>query len=121
MDNSIKDYQVKRIKEYKETGDKSIRDELIKNNIPLVKSRITKLKGNYLAKDDYDCYYISGLIGLWKAINRYDYDRFSNQSFSTYATYLIDNEINNVPSSFSTTTIGNEKKIKQIKAVEKDF
>lgn len=41
--------------------------------------------------------------------------------FSTYATYLIDNEINNVPSSFSTTTRGNEKKIKQIKAVEKDF
>lgn len=59
------------------------------------------------------------MIGLWKAINRYDYDKFSNQSFSTYATYLIDNEINNVPSSFSTTTIGNEKKIKQIKAVEK--
>ena len=69
------------------SGDKSAENTLVKHNLRLVAHVANKYKGK-LAQDEL----ISvGSIGLLKAIKTFDYSK--NNSFSTYATRCIENEI----------------------------
>lgn len=69
-------------------GDKLAREELIKENAPLVKSLVKR----YLNRgSDFEDLYQVGLIGLLKAIS--GFDTSFDVCFSTYAVPMINGEI----------------------------
>ncbi len=69
-------------------GDKNAEEKLIKHNLRLVAHITKKYKNSNIEQDDL----ISiGSIGLMKAIKTFSYDK--GNSFSTYASRCIDNEI----------------------------
>lgn len=69
-------------------GDDYAKEQLIKNNVPLVKSIINRFKGKGV---EYDDLYQIGCIGFLKAINNFD-EKFGVK-FSTYAVPMIAGEI----------------------------
>ncbi len=75
-------------KKLKETGDKKTRDKLIKGNLNLVFSRVIKFNN---CIDNMDDLFQIGCIGLMKAVDEFDLSR--NVRFSTYAVFMINNEI----------------------------
>ncbi len=69
-------------------GDKEAEEKLIKHNLRLVAHITKKYKNSNIEQDDL----ISiGSIGLMKAIKTFSYDK--GNSFSTYASRCIENEI----------------------------
>lgn len=94
VDNSIAFEKPLTEKEEKETflkmkeGDKEAEEKLIKHNLRLVAHISKKYKNSNIDSEDL----ISiGTIGLMKAIKTFDYSK--GNSFSTYASRCIDNEI----------------------------
>ena len=94
IDNSIAFEKPLDEKEEKETflkmksGDKIAEEKLIRHNLRLVAHISKKYKNSSVDNEDL----ISiGTIGLMKAIKTFDYDR--GNSFSTYASRCIENEI----------------------------
>ncbi|UMZ73919.1 sigma-70 family RNA polymerase sigma factor [Natranaerofaba carboxydovora] len=75
------------IKQWRIEGDEKAREELIKSNEALVHSIIKRFKG----KLDYEDLFQLGMIGLIKAIDRFDINK--NVKFSTYAVPVIIGEI----------------------------
>ena len=70
------------------SGDKEAEEKLIKHNLRLVAHITKKYKNSNIEQDDL----ISiGSIGLMKAIKTFSYDK--GNSFSTYASRCIENEI----------------------------
>ena len=70
------------------SGDKDAEEKLIKHNLRLVAHITKKYKNSNIEQDDL----ISiGSIGLMKAIKTFSYDK--GNSFSTYASRCIENEI----------------------------
>lgn len=94
VDNSIAFEKPLSEKQEKETflkmkdGDKEAEEKLIKHNLRLVAHISKKYKNSNIDSEDL----ISiGTIGLMKAIKTFDYNK--GNSFSTYASRCIDNEI----------------------------
>ncbi|WP_054870541.1 RNA polymerase sigma factor RpoD/SigA [Caloranaerobacter sp. TR13] len=77
------------IKEYKKTKDINIRNQIIVNNIKLIKKYAYK----YSAKSslEYDDLVNEGVFGMIHAIESFDTNR--NNEFSTYAVYWIKQRI----------------------------
>jgi RNA polymerase sigma factor for flagellar operon FliA len=78
---------------FKETGDLELRNELVLKYNWLVKSivhRISSVRGSYTEAEDMTSY---GIIGLIKAIEKFDIQR--GVTFKTFATYRIRGEIIN--------------------------
>lgn len=69
-------------------NDKEALDILVRKNMPLVTSLIKKY---YYAKESADDLFQIGVIGLIKAIKRFDFTY--NTKFSTYAVYIINGEL----------------------------
>ena len=69
-------------------NDKEALDILVSKNMPLVTSLIKKY---YYAKESADDLFQIGVIGLIKAIKRFDFTY--NTKFSTYAVYIINGEL----------------------------
>lgn len=78
--------QLELIKQYKDTGDVQIKEDIILANIKLV----YKLVNKYCSDDSYldDCVSV-GVITLSKAIDYFDIDNKHNACFSTYAAKSI--------------------------------
>lgn len=72
--------------EYK-NGNKDVREEIILNNLSLVKLVLN----NYFSSKRDEDYYQFGVIGLINAVDTYDFNY--NITFSSYATVCIYNEI----------------------------
>lgn len=94
VDNSVAFEKPLSEQEEKETfllmkqGDKTAEEKLIKHNLRLVAHISKKYKNSSVENEDL----ISiGTIGLMKAIKTFDYSK--GNSFSTYASRCIDNEI----------------------------
>ncbi|OWZ83982.1 sigma-70 family RNA polymerase sigma factor [Natranaerobius trueperi] len=79
---------LKLIKKWQNDGDREARKKVIEQNIKLVKSVIMRFSGSGVDKEDL---IQIGLIGLVKAVDRFDTKR--NVKFSTYAVPLIIGEI----------------------------
>lgn len=78
-------------KNYKETGDLELRNEIVLKYGGLVKSivrRVSSVSGSYTEAEDLTSY---GIIGLIKAIEKYDLEK--GVTFETFATYRIRGEI----------------------------
>lgn len=78
-------------KNYKDTEDINLRNELVLKYGWLVKSivrRVSSVSGSYTEAEDLTSY---GIIGLIKAIEKFDLDK--GVSFETFATYRIRGEI----------------------------
>ena len=74
--------------EFERTNDEKIREKLILHNLRLVAHISKKYKNSQIDTEDL----ISiGSIGLMKAIKTFDYNK--GNSFSTYASRCIENEI----------------------------
>lgn len=69
-------------------GDDYAKEQLVKNNVPLIKSIINRFKGKGV---EYDDLYQIGCIGFLKAIN--NFDESFNVKFSTYSVPMIIGEI----------------------------
>ena len=76
------------IRQYQKSQNPSILEEIVKNNIGLVKSIAIKFANHGEPVDDL---IQSGYVGLINAVNNFDLTR--GTSFSTYATYMISGEI----------------------------
>ncbi len=74
-------------KEYKKTKSKEIKDQLIINNIEVVKVISGRLYHSYNSYVDYDDLVSYGIIGLIDAIEKFDPDK--NIKFETYANFRI--------------------------------
>lgn len=70
-----------------QSGDDSAKEELVKENIPLVKSVVKRFKG----RGEYDDLMQLGAIGFIKAIQ--NFDETYGVRFSTYAVPMISGEI----------------------------
>lgn len=68
-------------------GDDGAKEQLVKENIPLVKSVVKRFKG----RGEYDDLMQLGAIGFLKAIQ--NFDSAYNVRFSTYAVPMISGEI----------------------------
>jgi len=66
----------------------SVNNDLISENLGLVKLFVNKMNYGYVDKEDL---YQAGLMGLFNAANHYDQSR--GVKFSTFASYYIVNEI----------------------------
>ncbi|HAJ97423.1 MAG TPA: RNA polymerase sporulation sigma factor SigG [Ruminococcus sp.] len=82
------DEKMKLLKEFKETGSKAIRDELIQGNLRLVLSIVQRFAGR---GEDVDDLFQIGVIGLIKAINNFDLSK--EVRFSTYCVPMIAGEL----------------------------
>lgn len=71
-----------------QNGDEDAKNELIKNNFPLIKSVIRRYKGNFI---EYEDLYQLGCLGFAKAINNFNID--FGVKFSTYAVPMIIGEV----------------------------
>lgn len=81
--------EIELFKEYNLTKNLEIRNKIVEHNLKLVVYRVLKkFNKNSVDKDDL---FMSGTIGLIKAVDNYSLS--SNTKFSTYATKSIDNEI----------------------------
>ncbi len=69
-------------------GDDNAKEELVKNNVPLIKSIINRFKGKGV---EYDDLYQIGCIGFLKAIS--NFDESFNVKFSTYSVPMIIGEV----------------------------
>ena len=76
------------LREIRDTGSKSARDELIKGNLRLVLSVIQKFTGR---GEDIDDLFQIGVVGLIKAINNFDLTK--EVRFSTYCVPMISGEL----------------------------
>ena len=76
------------MREIRDTGSKSARDELIKGNLRLVLSVIQKFTGR---GEDIDDLFQIGVVGLIKAINNFDLTK--EVRFSTYCVPMISGEL----------------------------
>lgn len=74
-------------KEYKATESKEIRDQLIHNYLHLVKYVVGRVAAGLPAHVKVDDMYSTGVLGLIKAIKRYDPTK--KNKFETYAILLI--------------------------------
>lgn len=78
-------------RQYKQTGELALRNELVLRYGWLVKSivrRVSSVSGSYTEAEDLVSY---GVIGLMKAIEKFDPDK--GVAFETFATYRIRGEI----------------------------
>ena len=82
------DEKMKLLKEFKETGSKAVRDELIQGNLRLVLSIVQRFAGR---GEDVDDLFQIGVIGLMKAINNFDLSK--EVRFSTYCVPMIAGEL----------------------------
>ena len=88
--NTIENYNnEERIVEYKKSGNTAIRDEIIEQNIPLIKS-IT-LEFEYTTKIDRQDLVSEGSIALITAIDKFNPNK--GIAFSTFATHVITNKL----------------------------
>ncbi|MBQ8011258.1 MAG: RNA polymerase sporulation sigma factor SigG [Oscillospiraceae bacterium] len=76
------------LREFKETGSKAARDELIQGNLRLVLSVIQRFAGR---GEDVDDLFQIGVVGLIKAINNFDLTK--EVRFSTYCVPMISGEL----------------------------
>lgn len=76
------------LREFKETGSKKIRDQLITGNLRLVLSVIQRFAGR---GEDVDDLFQIGVVGLIKAINHFDLSK--EVKFSTYCVPMITGEL----------------------------
>ncbi len=83
-----KDEQARLFKEYKETGNKEIRDKLIEDNLYIAEILAKKYSNKGI---DYDDIFQVASIGLIYAVDRFDIDR--GYQFSSFATPTIIGEI----------------------------
>jgi len=74
-------------KEYKITKNKNIKEQLIIDNIEIVKVIAGKLFHSYNSNVDYEDLVSYGILGLIDAIEKYDPDK--NVKFETYANFRI--------------------------------
>ena len=83
------------IREYRKTGDKEIKNEIKKKNIPFVKKRAANFEKkirNYLEKSiTYDDLVNVGTLGLGRAIEKYD-EKYGVK-FLSYAGWWVNQEI----------------------------
>lgn len=73
--------------EYKEKGSEELRDLLIVNYLTLVKYVVGRVASGLPAHVDTDDMYSTGVMGLIKAVEKYDPTK--NNKFETYAVLLI--------------------------------
>lgn len=76
------------VRQYQKSQNPSILEEIVQNNIGLVKSIAIKFANHGEPVDDL---IQSGYVGLINAVNNFDLSR--GTLFSTYATYMISGEI----------------------------
>ncbi len=76
------------LREYQETGSRSIRDKLIKGNLRLVLSIVQRFAGR---GEDVDDLFQIGVVGLMKAIDNFDLSK--EVRFSTYCVPMISGEL----------------------------
>lgn len=74
-------------------GDNSKRDELLLSNVPLVISRAKRIHSLLHSTWEIPDLAQEGFLGLMKALKLYDINNPERASFSTYAIYWIDNNI----------------------------
>lgn len=75
------------LKLYKKNHDKEIKDEIIVNNVELVKIIAGRLYSSYNSSVDYDDIVSYGILGLIDAIDKFDVTK--NVKFETYANFRI--------------------------------
>lgn len=112
MKSNLSDKTKELIYRWKQSGDKEARELIIKSNELLVHSIIKRFKKSL----DYDDLYQLGMIGLIKAVDRFDPTR--EVKFSTYAVPLIIGEIKtflreNTSIKFTRSTKEIGKKVKK--------
>lgn len=73
---------------WREGGDEAARDRIVSAHLDLVRGVIGRLKGADVSREDL---FQDGVIGLMKAVDRYDPDEGTR--FSTYAAYWVRAEI----------------------------
>lgn len=78
-------------REYKATGNVSIRNQIVENFIPMAASIANKLKDRLPASVDINDLVSSGVMGLMNAIESYDVDR--GVSFSSFANRRVYGEM----------------------------
>ncbi|MEW6535825.1 MAG: FliA/WhiG family RNA polymerase sigma factor [Candidatus Auribacterota bacterium] len=78
-------------REYKDNGDRKAKEKLILNYLPLVKYIAGRMAVNMPSHIDSDDLISSGVIGLVKAIERYDLE--CGTQFETYATTRVKGSI----------------------------
>lgn len=76
------------LREYQETGSRSVRDKLIKGNLRLVLSIVQRFAGR---GEDVDDLFQIGVVGLMKAIDNFDLSK--EVRFSTYCVPMISGEL----------------------------
>ncbi len=76
------------LREFKETGSKAARDQLIQGNLRLVLSVVQRFAGR---GEDADDLFQIGVVGLIKAINNFDLTK--EVRFSTYCVPMISGEL----------------------------
>ena len=103
------DTTLSKIKLFRESGDKQIRDEIILGNIKLVYKVINRYFNSY--KKHHDDLFQAGVIGLLKTVR--DYKLGTNTRFSTYAFHKIVGEIR----KFIRDNLGNKLPRKNYKVL----
>lgn len=73
---------------WRDAGDEAARDRIVNAHLDLVRGVLSRLKGADLSREDL---FQDGVIGLIKAVDRFDPDE--GVRFSTYATYWVRAEI----------------------------
>lgn len=102
-------------------GDRSEREQLILDNIPLVWSMVARF--HYANRDKEELFQI-GMVGLMQAIDRFDVSY--GVQFSTYAVPLIIGEIrrflrDDSPVKISRSIFENRKRIRELIAQQGDL
>jgi RNA polymerase sigma factor for flagellar operon FliA len=92
MENTVDVFELAQLwRNFKNTGDLEMRNELVLKYLWLVNSiihRLSSVRGSYTEVDDMTIY---GIIGLIKAIEKYKIQK--EVKFETFATYRIRSEI----------------------------
>ena len=84
-----KELNAELLRRYKEQGDESALEELVKVNKPLVVSIAKRFLQPQNPLYDFDDVVQCGMVGLIKAVEKFDMDRIDEVSFSTYAVWWI--------------------------------
>jgi len=98
--------------QYKRTGDPALREEIILQNIPLVRHILARLAITRLSEETYRDLVSQGVVGLIDAVDRFEPKR--GWRFSTYATLRIRGQILDTLRAMDILPRGARKRVKGI-------
>lgn len=106
-------------KEYKESGSKEARDRIIQNYLHLVKYVVGRVSTGLPAHVKFEDMYSTGILGLIKAIKRYDPEK--KNKFETYAILLIKGAIIDEMRSLDWVPRSIHQKANQVAKVQQEL